>query len=268
MMETVVAVLLDQMDSVETASADVMSWGAPVPAFGDPRKSNVATLGLNPSSREFVDVSDRELIGRERRFPTLGSLGLESWLDAHPAHFEEIASACRRYFSANPYDRWFGRLEDVVRHLGATFYGAAANACHLDLVPFATATKWADLSTNQKSSLLNISGAVLASVLEASEIEVLILNGRSVVDTLETELGVVFEEVRVSQWDLPRRNSRDVAGIGFVGNISELSGIQLDRDILVVGFNHNLQSSYGVSNRTVQSIGLWIREVVSSHGAT
>ncbi len=47
----------------------------PVLAFGDLFKAGIATVGLNPSRREFLDNHGRELDGPKRRFETLGSLG-------------------------------------------------------------------------------------------------------------------------------------------------------------------------------------------------
>jgi len=41
----------------------VLPGSTPVVAFGDPRHSTVATLGLNPSKREFV-MNDRNLTGQ------------------------------------------------------------------------------------------------------------------------------------------------------------------------------------------------------------
>ena len=70
--------LLDRMDSAALAGTSVIKWSAPVPSFGDLSSSLVATVGLNPSNREFVDDSGQELCDTDRRFHTLGSLGLES----------------------------------------------------------------------------------------------------------------------------------------------------------------------------------------------
>lgn len=44
----------------------VLPGSTPVVAFGDPRHSTVATLGINPSKREFA-IDDPELDGSRRR---------------------------------------------------------------------------------------------------------------------------------------------------------------------------------------------------------
>ena len=58
--------------------ANVIPWSSPVISFGDLSRARVATLGLNPSNREFVDDAGIELDGPSRRFPTLRSLKLDS----------------------------------------------------------------------------------------------------------------------------------------------------------------------------------------------
>ena len=73
-MYSALTTLLDRLDSADTQRAAVIRWGSPVPSFGDLTKSDVATLGLNPSNKEFVDNSGNELSGSERRFHTLKSL--------------------------------------------------------------------------------------------------------------------------------------------------------------------------------------------------
>src|SRR5258708_4640933 len=99
-----------------------MGWTCPVPFFGRLGDSTLATLGINPSNREFVDDAGHELDGDSRRFPTLRSLGLRTWADASSLDLTAIVSACGRYFSGNPYSRWFDPLDALVLGAGASFY--------------------------------------------------------------------------------------------------------------------------------------------------
>ena len=87
--------------------------------------ARVATLGLNPSNREFVDGNGAELVGDSRQFHTLASLGLSTWDDADANHIDRILTSCCDYFASNPYDRWFRRLDAVVSATGASFYDPA-----------------------------------------------------------------------------------------------------------------------------------------------
>ncbi|HXM01976.1 MAG TPA: hypothetical protein VN939_05205, partial [Chthoniobacterales bacterium] len=160
-MHATLATLIDRLSSPAVSGTDVISWGSPVPSFGDLSASRVATLGLNPSNREFVDESGDELQGPLRRFHTLKSLGLSSWEDADARHLHLILDSCRAYFLGNSYDRWFKRLDHVISGLNASFYGEKGTACHLDLIPYATSHKWTELTASQRSALLTVAGDTL-----------------------------------------------------------------------------------------------------------
>lgn len=235
----------------------VLHWGAPVASFGDPMASTVATLGLNPSNREFVDVRGRELDGRYRRFPTLRSLGIGTWADAGTEHLSVINHACANYFHGNPYDAWFRRLDKLLQPAGASFYGKSATACHLDLVPYATEHKWGELTTTQRRSLLEIGARTLALSLRHSTVKTLIMNGASVVRSLETVTDIALASRKMPPWALPRR-AKPVDGIGYWGRTNTIAGIPIGREIFLLGYNHNIQSSFGVTTEVMNSIGEWI----------
>ena len=74
--------LLPQLSQESLRQAGIIPWSSPVPVFGSIDDSEVATVGLNPSNREFVDAHGNELEGAARRFHTLRSLCLERWADA------------------------------------------------------------------------------------------------------------------------------------------------------------------------------------------
>src|SRR3990172_6519887 len=143
-MNSLVSTLLRRLDDKSLIGTGVIPWSSPVLSFGDLSTARVATLGLNPSNREFVDGDGKELDGASRRFHTLTSLGLSAWSDAKPRHLSLIAESCSDYFATNPYDTWFKRLDRVIAGLKVSYYSSLFGACHLDLVPYATAEKWTD----------------------------------------------------------------------------------------------------------------------------
>jgi hypothetical protein len=218
----------------------------------------VATLGLNPSNREFVDESGDELRGPLRRFHTLMSLGLESWEEADARHLRLILDSCRKYFLGNPYDRWFKRLDQILSGVNVSFYSDSHSACHLDLIPYATARKWTELTGRQRSSLLAVAADTLGLLLRDSPVRILILNGRSVVERFQEVAGICLKQQEMRAWSLPRQPKPEVTGLAYTGVVSALSGISLSDEILVLGYNHNLQSSYGVSNEVILAIRDWI----------
>jgi hypothetical protein len=259
-MDETLSTLIERFHSGALCRNRVIPWSCPVPSFGDPSTARVATLGLNPSNREFVDEAGRELDGEERRFHTLNSLGLSSWNQAAGEHLELITECCRSYFSRNPYDGWFKKLDGLMSGIDASYYGGSLTACHLDLIPYATACKWTELTREEKSVLLSVAGDALALMLKESRVELLILNGSSVVEQFENIAQLKLKRTAMASWSLPRHNGTDVTGFAFSGVVRSLSRIELDREVTVLGFNHNIQSSFGVTKKVMAAIGHWISE--------
>ena len=256
--------MVKQLANGVLQETDVISWACPVPSFGDP-DSRVATLGLNPSLREFVDSHGRPLRGDSRRLHTLESLDLTSWSEADDQHIRLIWDACRSYFSKNPYNRWFRPLDNLLSGTGASYYvpDYSHRACHLDLVPFATNKAWSKLDVRQRARLLCVSGDMFGLMLRDSSVRILILNGISVVKEFQSITGSCLEEEDVSEWKLERRKGNDVKGFAYKGAVSAVCGIDLGREVTVLGFNHNVQGSFGMTKNITRSIGDWVASQLS-----
>lgn len=242
--------------------APVIPWACPVLAFGDWATADVATLGINPSDKEFVDSKKRELNPPLTRFPTLTSLKLSSWSQAKPEDLRKILLSYRNYFFGNPYDTWFRVLDDILRPAGRSYYTREAPACHLDLTPFATQEKWSAVSTNAKSNLLELGTSILGELLRVLPIRALILNGRTIISHLREISDVSFTVTEIPAWNLRRNTESPVRGLSYLGRLTRINELHLKREILILGFNHNLQSSYGVTGAVKCSIGEWIRSKV------
>jgi hypothetical protein len=257
------AALLNKLDDPNIIRSNVMTWAAPIPAFGDISTATIATVGLNPSNREFVDGEGDELVGLQRRFHTLSSLHLARWSEADARHIRQMLDTCTLYFSRNPYDLWFKRLDQVISGTSFSFYGSGA--CHLDLIPYATSQKWAALSSSEKALLLDISADALARLLEASPVRALVLNGRSVVRYFEDMTGCHLQEREMGSWSLKRKDGGFVRGLAYTGALTELHGLVFEKPMLILGFNHNIQSSYGITMAVVRSIRRWIATQMQKH---
>lgn len=251
------ATIVDRLDALRSES--VLPWGCPVPYFGRLSRARLATIGINPSSREFTDAEGVELDGADRRLPTLRSLGLMGWSYADATHLRVILEACDSYFHTRPYDRWFKVLEAVLQGIGGTYYGEYASACHLDLVPYATSAKWGSLTADERRLLLETSRPAVGLFLRESSIELLLLNGKSVVKQFEQIADVTLHSAVVPGWGLPRTNGRHVSGVAYWGSIERIGGVELPRRVGVVGYNHNLQSSFGVTSEVLRQIREWMR---------
>lgn len=264
-MHATLAALIDRLDDRELAKTDVIKWGAPVPSFGDLSKSKIATVGLNPSNREFLDDAGSELQGISRRFHTLRSLGIADWSDADARHMRVMLDSCRMYFSMNPYDAWFKKLDQVLARTEHSFYGSDSGACHLDLVPYATSKKWGEIPPQQRSSLLSVAADTLGLLLRDSPVRVLVLNGISVVTNFEKMTSTTLTRKRMPRWSLPRRDAPNVQGFSYRSIIDTLSGVRLPQRILILGYNHNIQSSFGVTTAVITAIRNWIGREAASH---
>jgi hypothetical protein len=255
-MKHVISTLLARLSEAHLREASVIPWSCPVPMFGDISTSRVATLGLNPSNREFVDAVGNELRGTARRFETLRSLGLSTWRNARRGHVERILQSLLHYFSNNPYDIWFRKLDALLSGTRTSYY--EATACHLDLIPYATFRKWTGLTPDQRDVLLRASENAFALILRNSPVRVLVLNGTAVVKHFEQAFDHKLERTAAPNWSLNRKTSSPVPGYAFKATIDSLAGISLKHRLLVVGFNHNIQSSFGITRETTAEIGKWI----------
>lgn len=252
--------LVDELDAAYTP--DLVQWASPVPFFGRITDATVATVGINPSNREFVGPDGAELDGKHRRLPTLGSLDLKNWSMADGEDIRTITQACLTYFERNPYRLWFDILDRMLELGGFSYYGGG-RAAHLDLVAYATAVKWSALPSTVRNGLIARGRDSLARVIRDSAVAVLVLNGRSVVNEFMASAQADLSAVPMPEWTLPRASGGGVGGVRYSGTLTSLGGIEFDRTVHVIGFNHNLQSSFGVTNSVVRRIAQEVGETIA-----
>jgi hypothetical protein len=228
--------------------AGVIPGSTPVPFFGDLNRAKVATLGWNPSDREFCEPLKegepqeikRLLSGSRRRFETWESLGERNQSSPSPATMLRILDGCKNYFDNNPYF-WFNRFERILSRLGVSYKGGTA--CHLDFVQWATQAKWGKLKRPQREALLEDDVPFLREQLSQEQIKLLLLNGSGLVEVCRERLGCSLRE------------TSQLNRIGwkfYVGDIS-FAG-PTEKTVKVIGWNKNLQSSFGVSNECVEAV--------------
>lgn len=244
--------------------SSVIKWASPIISFGNLEKAKVATVGLNPSDMEFVDRNKEELKSDSRRFHTLSSLNIEKWDDLDDHQTMKILEMNKRYFSNNPYNLWFKKLNYLLEDSDLSYYFPLNNACHIDIVPYATSKKWVELKSEEKQYLINKSKEILDNILKVSNISFLVLNGRSVIENFQKVFDINFEVNHQSSWDLKQNGGRIVKGYSFIGNISNVGNVELPRIIKVVGYNHNIQSSFGITKYVLDEIKKWITEQYSN----
>jgi hypothetical protein len=222
----------------------VVPGSTPVVAFGDVRNATVATLGWNPSKLEFLDSAGNELTGQERRLETLSSLGAGDLSSAKHDVIHRVFQGCNDYFQLQPYRKWFGVLEKVLHLQDVSYYNGTA--CHLDFVQWATDPTWRDLQRAAKQRLIGADLPFLRQQLAQEHIQLLLLNGSGIAKACSESLGFDLTETQ-----LPGRPAIRL----FVGRTPE--------GVRVIGWNLNLQSSFGVSNAYINAVGMAIQQIHS-----
>ena len=236
----------------EAPVTEVVPDSTPVVAFGDPFVATVATLGINPSLREFMGRGHL-LDGPSRRLATLRSLGAESLESLTDAQVLEVVEDCARYFDAdrNPFRQWFNPLDMVLRaSVGASYY--TGSACHLDLVQWATDPTWRKLADRTREQLLAEGLPHLRALLSFGKTGLVLLNGRQVLDHVESVELVTLSDCGT----MPMSHTRCSLYVG------ERDGVRY------VGWSTNLQSSHGVTNEFKSRLAAWVASVARQDGSS
>jgi hypothetical protein len=132
--------------------------------------------------------------------------------------------------------------------LDVSYYDGSA--CHLDFIQWATDPVWSKLPRDDQARLINSDLSFLRRQLLQEKIRILLLNGRGIVRAYLKGFGGKLSESTISGASRVRL---------FTGRDA--------RGIKVIGWNINLQSSFGVSNEEIEKIGDAVKMVVNSEGA-
>lgn len=233
------------------AVAGIVRGSTPVVSFGDPLRAEVATLGINPSRREFLSPGGVLLSGSERRLATTASLGVAPGQALTADQARQVVADCNDYFDRNPYE-WFGPLETLLgQALGASYHDRSA--CHLDVIQWATDPVWGKLSDPAGAQLLLAEGRPhLERLLSCSGVRLVLLNGATAVRQVSQAKLAQLDEV----------GKIPVAGTTYRVLAGEGPGISY------LGWTANLQASFGVSNEYKQRLAQMIREQASRLAGT
>lgn len=226
----------ERIKKIPPPNMKVVSGSTPVIAFGNAQIARIATLGLNPSKLEFLDEHGIELTGSNRRLETLKSLGIEDRKNINNLQVKQIWEACNNYFDRNPYS-WFNKLEKVLKYFEVSYY--SGTACHLDLVQWATDPAWGNLSKETQITLIKQDRNFLNKQLTNENIEILLLNGRSVINEFEN----AFE------CNLNKYTKLEEGKLS-----SEILQGSLWNKIQIIAWSVNIQSSFGVTNTFIETI--------------
>ena len=226
----------------------------PILYFGELLNSKIATIGLNPSDKEYYDSEGKPY----NRFLNKQDFQIDLWNEISNDEIIKIKTSFDYYFKHNPYKNWFNRLDDLLVDENYSYYFPFNNLVHFDIIPVATKDKWGRLSSLNKDFLISEFGSYLEYLISESNVEICILNGQSVVDNFMKIFNLPLHQEHFEEWDIITKKKL-VRGYGYKAILKKK-----DKGILVLGFNHNIQSSFGVSKNLVTSIRKWIQKEINS----
>ena len=220
----------------------------PVVAFGNPMTANVATIGINPSSREFLDAKGQLLPEENRRLADFQSLGIKSHKEINESVAKRVLEESNSYFRRDEsVYKWFEPLQTyVLDPVKASFRDSTAS--HLDLVQWSTAPVWGSIKDAKAQDLL-IQDDIrfLGELLKAASYKVVFMNGSTVVKTLE-KFGLV--EIEQDGWTPLGKGTKKSA---------LWKGRVIGSDAVCLGWSLNLQH-YQTTEENKVLLRKWIGE--------
>lgn len=217
-------------------------------SFGKAQTAWVATVGLNPSLREFTDGKGNWLTGDQRRLATTDSLGVTDLSTAEDARVARVVEECYDYFHRNPYWKWFKPLETLINTAAGASY-SDGTACHLDLVQWATEPVWQQLALQVRRQLIAEDREFLRQQLQWEHLRLVLLNGRTVLQQIAA-MGVELAE-------------RAPAVVGDKSCAIVTGSVY---GATFVGWSRNLQSSFGMSTALKNAIAERVKQEASAAG--
>jgi len=228
----------------------VIPGSLPVVSFGNPSRAHIATLSLNPSDKEFLARDKSWLLGPKQRLESLVSLGLTDPRDLTDDQVAQVVDRSDRYFDGPWFGQWFGHLERLMAAAGVDGY-RAGNACHLDLIQWATDPTASALPSKTWQTLLDDDLGFLTWQLSTTPVDVILINGAGPLRGVKASgvAGPFVEDV------LPIMRSNGPGRIkvahATVGNVLYLAW--------------NLPLDKGLSADGIQKLSGWIRDRISRH---
>ena len=215
-------------------------------SFGDPTRASVVTLGINPSTRQFLRQNGSLLDGADRRLATLPSLGLASWDELDETAAARILAECATYFEPGrlPYRRWFDPFDRLLGEaLGVSYYDGSA--CHLNVVAWATDPVWRHLERAAWVRLLEADLPVVAEQLRDGGYRVVVVNGKTAMAQVAAT-GIV-------DWTLDHQ---------LAGPPSTRLSVGEADGVMFVGWSCNLQNQPGAAG-LAGGLADWLRAVAT-----
>ena len=154
----------------------------------------------------------------------------------------KVFDGCVEYFNRRPYN-WFDKFGPILEAIGHSF-NSPPFVAHVDLVQWATKTKWGKIPSGEQKMLIEEGRPFLKYQLQSENLHTILLNGRTVIDAFNDWSNVKLE---YSSLNIP---------IG-----GELVTGFYDNRVRIIGWSFNIQSSWGVTSEDISQLASIVQEI-------
>jgi len=191
---------------------DIAKQTTPIVFFGNYNSAKACTISLKPSSKEFYN-NEKMLTNGEERLCSRLELGKKDDEILSEEDVKKILKNCNNYFENNPFLDYFENIEYMINKFKYSYFKSKCNnlnmsyCVHLNLVQWATEKNWEDLGPLKAKHIENDKYVLQTLVDNNKNIEIIFLNGKTVVSEFENYFGVKFDETLIN--DFKERKDKD-----------------------------------------------------------
>ena len=175
------SVFIDRIRRPAPEGLPIVPISFPVTSFGDVNCARVLTVGLNPSSNEFMTKGNKAVLAEgAKRFVDRESLGSALGEIPTPAEAQRILESNNKYFANGNHYEWFDKMEaTVLNPMGYSYFDGTA--AHVDVVQWATHPLWSGLDDQMFSDeLIAPELDFLRKILTGRTYDYVLFNGKKV----------------------------------------------------------------------------------------
>ena len=185
---------------------ELVPFSTPVVSFGNPQTAEMVTVGINPSSLEFLEGKKvKKLLKPEsKRLIDTEILNLKSPKSLSKEEAISVITGCYQYFDKNPYE-WFNHLEKYANnYFGYSYFRKEgerqSSAAHLDLVQWATDPVWGGINNlTTRQNLLKSDVSFLRYQINSKQFKVVFLNGDQVTKHVtDNKILQIHDEIKIA----------------------------------------------------------------------
>jgi hypothetical protein len=208
--------LLDKISEPLPTSVNIVQGSIPIVFFGNVEKAEIATLSLNPSNIEFEHKSNKRCIDRKQ-------LQVSDSQKLTLTQAMSVYESLLLYFHAppyNPYKPWFNPMNKLFENTGYEYYND--KIVHLDISPWATSKKWADLNQIERESIIDTS--IIQNVIEKRKIKKVFINGKTAFFVFKKTLKIDESDIKQEKFNY---NTKSGKSRSFVVYETEIFGCKV-----------------------------------------